>query len=249
MRKLAFHTHSSFSYDSLSSPKSIVRYCQRHNIDSVCVTDHDTIRGSVEAEKIAKKHGVQVIIGAEYYSEIGDIIGLFLKEEIASRRSIEIIEQVKAQGGITILPHPFHHHRLNDELVRSIDVVEVFNARCSEDENARAFELAKRLRKPMVAGADAHFLSELSGATMSFAVDRDILPHDLISTSRTWTATYTHPLRTRLSQITKAVKTLDPVLLWRSSRSLVYTMVHDGLFAPHAERKIYHNEWNSDRNE
>lgn len=249
MRTLAFHVHSAFSYDSLSSPKSIVRFCHSHGIQSVCIADHDTIRGSVEAAKFADEYGVQTIIGAEYYTEIGNVIGLFLQEEIASRNSMEVIAKIKKQGGITVLPHPFHGHRLNDEVLHAIDVIEVFNGRCTESENVQAFGLAKRLRKPMVAGADAHFVSDVAGCIMTFAVDRKIRPDDFISTARTWRATSTHPLRTRTSQITKAVKTLDPPLLWRSGRSFVYTMLHDVHPASHIEKKIYQHEWNNEQND
>jgi predicted metal-dependent phosphoesterase TrpH len=248
MRRVAFHVHSRSSYDSLSSPKSIVRFCRNHGIQSACITDHDTIRGSIEAAKIAEDYGIQAIIGAEYYTEIGDVIGIFLQEEIGSRKSLDVIKKIKEQGGIAVLPHPFHGHRLTDELLHAIDVIEVFNARCSESENFQAFDLAKQLRKPMVAGSDAHFVSDIIGCTMSFDIDRIIVPDDFVSTSRTWKAVSTHPLRTRTSQITKAVKTLDPLLLWRSSRSFVYTMLHDAHFASHIERKVYHNEWNREQN-
>jgi predicted metal-dependent phosphoesterase TrpH len=249
MRRVAFHVHSAFSYDSFSSPKSIVRFCQKNDIHTVCVTDHETFRGSVEAAKFALEYGVQVIVGAEYYTEVGDIIGLFLREEIQSRKSLEVIEKVKEQGGITVLPHPFHGHRLNDDLLRSIDVIEVFNARCGDEENAQALELARRLQKPMVAGADAHFVSEMTGCLLNFDVDREISPNDFLFASRTWAATCTHPLRTRSSQITKALKTLDASLLWRSSRSFVYTMIHEVILRHGLEKRTHQYEWNSDRND
>jgi predicted metal-dependent phosphoesterase TrpH len=249
MRKLAFHVHTAFSYDCLSSPKSIVRFCQKNKIQSLCITDHDTIHGSSEAAKFARNYGVQAIIGAEYYTEIGDIVALFLKEDISSRGSMEVIQLVREQGGITVLPHPCHGHKLNDELLHAVDVIEVFNARCDDDENARAYELAVRFEKPMVAGADAHFKSDIADCVMTFAVDRELNSEDFLYTPRAWAATLTHPLHTRLSQITKAMKTSDPRLMVRSLRSLLFTAVHDVILSRGTEKRVNQNEWKVGKND
>jgi predicted metal-dependent phosphoesterase TrpH len=47
-----------------------------------------------------------VVPGAEYKSENGDIIGIFIEDEIKSKTAFEIIADTKAQGGLVILPHP-----------------------------------------------------------------------------------------------------------------------------------------------
>jgi len=49
-----FHIHSKFSYDSLLSPKRIVRIAEKRGLDGIAITDHNTIRGALEASKFNK---------------------------------------------------------------------------------------------------------------------------------------------------------------------------------------------------
>lgn len=158
---LDLHIHSKYSFDSISKPHDIVRVAKRKGLNGIAITDHNTIKGGVEAKKINHAPGFLVIIGSEISTEIGDIIGLFLNEEIKSRDSMEVVEEIHQQGGIAILPHPYKDHRLNDEIVREIDAIEVFNARTSEENNKKAMKLAERFKKTIVAGSDAHFCSEI----------------------------------------------------------------------------------------
>jgi len=49
-----------------------------------------------------------------------------------------------------------------------VDVIEVFNARTSQNKNAKALALAKEYGKPGIAASDAHFLQEIGLTRMSF---------------------------------------------------------------------------------
>lgn len=51
------------------------------------------------------------MIGSEISTERGEVIGLFLSEEIISRNFLEVIDLIKEQGGIVVLPHPFDELR------------------------------------------------------------------------------------------------------------------------------------------
>ncbi|HTR81875.1 MAG TPA: PHP domain-containing protein [Bacteroidota bacterium] len=249
MRTLAFHVHTSSSFDCFTSPKSVIRFCQKYGIQSVCVTDHETIEGSIQAANEGQSYGVQAIIGAEYHTEIGDIIGLFLKEEIVSRKSMEVIRTIKQQGGISVLPHPFQSHTLTDEALQAIDVIEVFNSRCTDQQNAQSRDLAEHMHKPMLAGADAHFKADIKNCVLTFSTDGEVTPSDFLSTPRSWSASATHPLHMRLSQITKAVKTTDPPLMYRSLRSFVYTTMHEGILRRSTENATVHSEWKGEKHD
>jgi len=48
-----------------------------------------------------------VIVGSEISTERGEIIGLFLKEEIKPGNVQEVISEIKEQNGIIVIPHPF----------------------------------------------------------------------------------------------------------------------------------------------
>ncbi|MCW3138527.1 MAG: PHP domain-containing protein [Methanophagales archaeon] len=159
--RLDLHIHSKYSFDSILEPKKIIKVAKKRGLDGVAITDHNTIKGSLEAKKINEDEDFLVIVGSEISTEAGDIIGLFLSEEIKSRNSIEVIEEIKEQGGIVVLPHPYRGHKLNEELIEKIDAIEVFNARSSKIENERSVKLAERYDKPVIAGSDAHFSSEI----------------------------------------------------------------------------------------
>ena len=158
---LDLHVHSYHSLDSPARPTDIIRTAKKRGLHGVAVTDHGTIRGGVETLEANTDPHFVVIVGAEYSTDAGDITGLFLEEEITSHRSIEVVDQIHDQGGIALLPHPFKGHCLDDELLRGIDVIEHFNARTSAEKNRQALKLAQRLSKPVIAGSDAHFTTEI----------------------------------------------------------------------------------------
>jgi predicted metal-dependent phosphoesterase TrpH len=158
---LDLHIHSKYSFDSILEPKRIIKVAKKRGLDGIAITDHNTIKGSIEAKKINSNPDFLVIVGSEINTEIGDITGLFLKEEIKSRNSMEVIEEIKKQGGIVVLPHPFRGHKLNDKLISAVDVIESFNSRSGRIENEMSAKLAKRCNKPVIAGSDAHFSSEI----------------------------------------------------------------------------------------
>jgi predicted metal-dependent phosphoesterase TrpH len=215
-----FHIHTRHSFDSLTSPASIVDWAKRNEIGVLGITDHNTIRGAQEAASHSRESGVQVIVGAEYESTHGDVIGLFLTEEICSRDPVEIIEAIRKQGGISILPHPYHGHRKIEELAQAVDMIEAFNARCSDKENRQALELATSLKKPTIGGADAHFLKDMKSCICSLNVDRPITPDDLLSSQRTWIEYRSSKSRLHLSQVIKGLKVGDSALMRSHLRAL-----------------------------
>ena len=164
------HIHSKYSFDSLLSPRTILKVAKKKGLTGIAVTDHNTIRGGLEVRKINKDRDFTVIVGSEIQTDIGDIIGLCVNEEIKSRISIEVIEEIKDQGGYVVLPHPFRGHKLNQYIIELSDAVEVFNGRSTAEENFKALELAKRYNKPFTAGSDAHFASEIGNGRISLHI-------------------------------------------------------------------------------
>ncbi|QXO93565.1 PHP domain-containing protein [Methanospirillum purgamenti] len=156
-----FHIHSKYSYDSLLSPKKILKIAKKRGLNTVALTDHNSIRGGIETQKFNNDPNFHVIIGSEINTEIGDIIGIYLNEDIKSRESIVVIEEIKAQGGMVILPHPYRGHVLYEQIISQCDAIEIFNSRSSIIENNSSLELARKFKKPFVAGSDAHFSCEI----------------------------------------------------------------------------------------
>ena len=127
------HNHTFYSNDSITSPQRFVMECQRRGIDRPAVTDHDTIKGALVVKEIAP---FPVVIGEEVRSKSGEILGLFLSEEVpAGRPAEETMARIKEQGGLVGVPHPFNQLRsplLFDSLmalIHQVDFIEGFNAR------------------------------------------------------------------------------------------------------------------------
>jgi len=139
----------------------LIKVAKKRGISGIAITDHNTIKGGVITSSISPPE-FHVIIGSEISTEIGDIIGLFLQEEIEHKNSLEVIDEIKAQDGIAVLPHPFRGHKnLPEEVLKKVDLIEAFNGRCSPSENERARKLAHEYKKAQVAGSDAHVLLQL----------------------------------------------------------------------------------------
>lgn len=175
--KAIIHLHSKYSFDCLTSPKKLVDMAIENNIDVLCITDHDTIQGSVHAQKYAQKRygdALQIIIGAEYKTDCGDIIGLNLKEEIHLTKAEEVIQAIKQQGGLVLLPHPYVSHKNIEFLAQQSDLIEIFNSRSSSNANEAADKLAKSLNKPQYVASDAHFLADSALCINTFHVKKNM---------------------------------------------------------------------------
>lgn len=175
---LDLHIHSCYSFDSYLTPQKIISISKSIGLSGIAITDHNTIKGSVAAKKINQDKDFLVIISSEIWTDRGDIIGLFLNEEIKSRDSLEVIAEIHAQGGLVVLPHPYRGHKLTDELISSVDLIEGFNSRTSLEDNNKAKKLAKKFNKPMIVGSDAHFRYEIGASkvlTRSASVRKELL--------------------------------------------------------------------------
>jgi predicted metal-dependent phosphoesterase TrpH len=211
--KLDLHIHSTYSTDSLATPESIIKVARKRGLDGIAVTDHDTIKGGVETKKVCYGSDFLVIVGAEIFTEKGDILGLFLEKEIQAKTCEEVIEEIHSQGGIAILPHPFKLHKLDEKLLSEIDAIEIFNSRTSSDDNTKALMLAKQYGKPMVAGSDAHFCMEI-GRAMTIIEGPDVKKALLAGTSRT-EGEQTHRYIEGLSQLMKFARTKEYAMMPR----------------------------------
>ncbi len=170
MLKADLHIHTKYSPDSSVSPKSLVARCAKLGINCIAVTDHDTILGSQAVAKIAP---FRVIIGSEIKSADGEIIGLFLKEDVPPRLSaLETARRIKQQGGLVSLPHPFDRFRRHvitpkglEEALPYADMLEGFNARnLAQEDNRKALELAGKRGLPAIGVTDCHSILEIGRA-------------------------------------------------------------------------------------
>lgn len=159
--KIDCHNHSYWSKDGLSSPEKLIKEALKKGLDGIAITDHDTIDGWPEAIEAAKKLNSFLILGQEITTEKGDLLGLFLVKKVESRKFSEAAREIRKQGGVAILPHPFHYPenfqgKIKD-FVKEIDGLEVFNSRgpiSFFDRKAR--QLAEAHNLAFFGGSDAH---------------------------------------------------------------------------------------------
>ena len=176
------HSHTSASFDSLASPRSVVRAAASRGLTHLAITDHDRIDGALVARDIAAREGLSltVLVGQEIRTRDGDLIGVFLDRPIPSGLDpFEAIEAVRAQGGLVGIPHPFDRFRGSllgagemEGLARLVDWVESHNARIMiGNGNQRAAEFAAAHRLAGIAVSDAHSVLEIGVAYV--ALDGD----------------------------------------------------------------------------
>ncbi|MBT3336411.1 MAG: PHP domain-containing protein [Anaerolineae bacterium] len=168
-----FHCHTIYSKDSLVHPSDLVVACRRKGIGRVFISDHNTIKGALEAQKLAPD---LVIIGEEIMTTQGEILAAFVTEEIpAGLTPKEAIARLREQGAFISISHPFDFMRSGHwdeagllEILPQIDAIETFNARCLLPRmNRQAAGFAARHGIPSTVGSDAHTLWELGRATLT----------------------------------------------------------------------------------
>jgi predicted metal-dependent phosphoesterase TrpH len=112
--KVDLHTHTYFS-DGQHSPEELIIKAKENGIDTISITDHDTVDGIPEAIEAGKKYGVEVIPGLEISSDIRDrevhLLAFFfdpLNKELEEylrffraeriKRAVRILEKLDALG-------------------------------------------------------------------------------------------------------------------------------------------------------
>jgi hypothetical protein len=157
------HMHTDHSGDCATPVEVLLAEARTRGLGAIAVTDHNEISGALEAR--AKADGVKVIVGEEVKTaDQGEVIGLFIEEKIERGMSLqETIAEIKRQGGLVYVPHPFDRlHSVPDYehllgVLSDVDAIEVFNPRVAITEfNDEAVRFAAKYRIPAGAGSDAH---------------------------------------------------------------------------------------------
>lgn len=207
MIRIDFHTHTHFSYDCVMEPSRILKKASERGITHIVINDHDTIKGGLACKSIEAQFPVKVIVGSEIKTDIGDVTGIFLKEEIARGNYLDVIRNIKNQGGLAILNHPYVGHNLSDVNFEAFDFIEGYNGRCNNQQNESAIALAVRHKKPWITGSDAHTYAEV-GQNYSVFKSLEELAHPLQHHYEPAHAGYKV-----YSQLIKGFKKRDPLLV------------------------------------
>jgi predicted metal-dependent phosphoesterase TrpH len=162
------HLHTSWSHDCSIDVDELLDHAEAQGLGAIAVTDHNVFGGALEAAERARSRRLVVIPGEEVKTaDQGEVIGLFLREEIPRGMSFgDTISAIRAQGGLVYLPHPFDRvHAIPEPAtlhrhLAEIDVLEVYNARLLLDGyNEEALRFARKYNLTPGAGSDAHVLA------------------------------------------------------------------------------------------
>ncbi len=168
--RIDLHCHTRYSRDSLMTYDALLRRMDQRGMDMVAITDHNTITGALAFHDRAPG---RFLVGEEIKTTCGELIALFLREEVPPGLSPEqTIARVHAQGALVGASHPLDSWRgeaLGMERLASIrrrlDFLEIFNARITfAKDNRQAREAAARWGLPGSAGSDAHAPPEVGRA-------------------------------------------------------------------------------------
>lgn len=104
------HIHSTYSYDATTTVRAILKQAADTGLNVIAVTDHDDIRGSLEAYELAPTYGIESIPAAEVTTKDGHLVALFVKTlPPAGLSLVDTLIYIGELGGIAIAPHPFNN--------------------------------------------------------------------------------------------------------------------------------------------
>jgi predicted metal-dependent phosphoesterase TrpH/glycosyltransferase involved in cell wall biosynthesis len=175
------HMHTDHSSDCATPVETLLGTAAERGLGAIAITDHNVVSGALAAREIADDYGVKVIVAEEVKTaEQGEVIGLFVSEQIDRGMSMaETIAEIRRQGGLVYVPHPFDRlHSVPDyehllEMVEEIDILEVFNPRVALTAfNEEAERFAAKYRIVPGAGSDSHVAQGL-GSVMIRVHDFD----------------------------------------------------------------------------
>ncbi len=160
------HMHTDHSTDCATPVEVLLETARDRGLGAIAITDHNEVSGALEARRLAAEMGdIKVIVAEEVKTaEQGEVIGLFLEEKIPKGLTMaETIREIRAQGGLVYVPHPFDRfHSVPDyehllDIVEEIDLLEVFNPRVALTSfNEEAVRFAAKYRIVPAAGSDSH---------------------------------------------------------------------------------------------
>jgi glycosyltransferase involved in cell wall biosynthesis len=157
------HMHTDHSPDCATPVDTLLDTAKKVGLGAIAITDHNEISGALEARERA--NGIKVIVAEEVKTaDQGEVIGLFIEEKIPRGMTLqETIAEIRRQGGLVYVPHPFDRmHAVPDyehllDVVEDIDAMEVFNPRVAFSAfNEEAARFAAKYRIVAGAGSDSH---------------------------------------------------------------------------------------------
>jgi predicted metal-dependent phosphoesterase TrpH len=176
--KIDLHNHTTTSSQcSILDVRDLITQAQKMGLDAVCVTEHNTLYGGKVAENLGVEMGFLVIAGQEVSTADGDILAFGMQSEgLQGIAVVDLCELAKKENAVLIPAHPYRAWGNGiDDLIfayaKYFVAIEGLNPHCSDDENKKAVDGAKKIGLPITAGSDAHAIESVGQCYTEFNAD------------------------------------------------------------------------------
>ena len=170
--KIDMHVHTKYSLDGTREPFEFVDMARKIGLSGIAITDHNEVRGALEAREYAKEIDFLVIVGEEISTDSGHILAYNIRKEIERDLTPEeTVKRINDQGGFAVVAHPDRFPSgIKKEMITGLKVVgiEVMNGATVAYKNNAARCQALKLDKGMVGGSDAHSPKKIGTAYTVF---------------------------------------------------------------------------------
>jgi predicted metal-dependent phosphoesterase TrpH len=178
MKYAEIHCHTIYSnlykntVESLTTPRQLILEAKKNRLSAVAITDHNTLEGYRHVLEFAKELGIVLIPAEEIDTDgNGQILAYGIKKEIKPyRKPSEIIHDVKNDGGIAIIPHPFDIIRGMEnfeEVVKLADGIEIKNFGAFHNKMSENYAIRNNV-KIRTCGSDAHYCKLVGTVRLGF---------------------------------------------------------------------------------
>ncbi len=185
MGRADLHIHTTYS-DGMGTVPAVLESARRAGLDVIAITDHDELRGALQARDLAPRYEIGVIPGVEITTAEGHLLAYWIERPIpAGLTLIETLLRVGEQGGLCVAAHPtaqwvpslgagpIRKALAHDDGRAVLAGIETFNFGLPRLANNRsAHELGKETGLAQLANTDSHMLwtiglcaSEFPGAS------------------------------------------------------------------------------------
>tara|TARA_B100002019_G_scaffold263708_1_gene251952 strand:+ start:826 stop:1617 length:792 start_codon:yes stop_codon:yes gene_type:complete len=176
------HCHTVKSYDAFTTNRELLNACIVKGINLIAITEHDLVNKI--QKKDFHKNGINVIDGCEYTTNRGaHIIGLFVNKPIKNANYKEIIEHIKNQAGIVLIPHPFKKgsgvcaiYKDPSYILSNSDMIELYNGgyKNSKFEEKEILSFSRKYNINLLANSDSHKVDQIGYYVNYFKSTQDI---------------------------------------------------------------------------
>lgn len=206
------HNHTSrYSEDSLLTPEELVEEAKKSGLDGIAVTEHDFFWEYDELISLGNRMDFLVIPGVEINTDEGHLLVFGLDHYTFGMHKTGFLKNlVDQRGGAMLAAHPYRrrfrpeyenaeeYERMlvkacNNSMLSVVEGAEVNNGRGSEQENAFAAEVCRRLKLKGVATSDSHRTRDVAKNATRF--DRKISGLDDLIRELKAGRFHPHPLR------------------------------------------------------